>query len=110
MKKDSLYLSHIYEESEFILETIDSMTRSKFLESRIIQKAVIQSLGVIGEAAKQISPDFREAHPYIDWKGMSGLRDRLIHGYFVINLSQVWEVISDDIPLLHDQLYKILKE
>lgn len=107
MKSDAVFLEHIGNETAFILENTAGLTYQEFLGNLVLKKAVVQSFGVIGEAANQISEEFQKQHPEIDWKGMTGLRNRLIHKYFDINFSQVWEIIEDDIPLLSCQIQEI---
>ncbi|MDO5846127.1 MAG: DUF86 domain-containing protein [Methanocorpusculum sp.] len=65
---------------------------------------------IMGEATKQISPEFREAHPEIPWRGMAGLRDKLIHGYGIVDKNQVWHIITDLVPQLHCQITELLHE
>ena len=108
MKTNTIYLSHILDETTFIPQTTATLTYETFKQNPLIQKAIIRSLEIIGEATKNISREYRDEHPEIPWKTMAGLRDRLIHAYFSINITQVWEVITDDIPLLHIQIQKLL--
>lgn len=110
MKSDAVFLEHILNETEFILENTAELSYPEFLENLVLKKAVVQSFGVIGEAANQISEEFQKTHTEIDWKGMTGFRNRLIHKYFDINFSQVWEIIEEDIPTLNTQILQILKK
>jgi uncharacterized protein with HEPN domain len=71
-----------------------------FLKSRLHQNAVIRSLEVIGEAASRVSQAFREGHPQIPWREITGMRHRLIHGYGEVRLDVVWAVVRDDLPNL----------
>lgn len=107
MRSDEIFLEHIRNEVEFILENTDGLSYQEFLGNLVLKKAVVQSFSVIGEAANQISEDFQKQHPEFDWKGMTGFRNRLIHKYFDINFSQVWEIIEEDIPKLYELLLKI---
>jgi uncharacterized protein with HEPN domain len=61
---------------------------------------VIRPLEIIGEAARRISQDTRDAHPEIPWEQMIGMRNRLIHEYFRVNLTTVWETVQNDLPSL----------
>ncbi len=72
----------------------------------MLSLALVRLLEVIGEAARGISPEFREKHAKIPWKQMMGMRNRLIHGYYDINLDIVWETITKDLPPLIAQLEK----
>jgi len=65
-------------------------------------------LEIVGEAANSVTNDFREQHPQIPWKKMIELRNRLIHGYFDINLDIVWDTVLEDLPPLVADLKKII--
>ena len=70
--------------------------------------ALVRLLEILGEAAKGVSPDFRDAHPQIPWKLVAGARDRLIHGYFEVDLKIVWEIVTRDLPPLIAELERLL--
>jgi len=81
----------------------------RLYQIQLLKRAVRTSLETIGEAAKNISPAFRKEHPDFYWKGMIGMRDRLIHHYFGIDWDLVADVIRDEIPILDSELTLILK-
>ncbi len=76
------------------------MNEAEFAASRLHQNAVIRSLEVIGEAAGKISADFRDKHPKIQWREITGMRHRLIHGYAEVRFDVVWSVVQDSLPPL----------
>ena len=99
MKNDLLYLSNIQES----IEAIESYTddgKESFMQTRMIQDAVIRNFEVIGEATKRLSTEFREKHSEIPWRRIAGLRDVLIHDYLRIDLEEVWGIIRDYLPEL----------
>jgi uncharacterized protein with HEPN domain len=67
-------------------------------------------LGQVGELAKEISPDMTAAHPGIPWKGMRGMRNRIVHDYENVDLKILWETIRDDLPALLSQIRALLDE
>jgi uncharacterized protein with HEPN domain len=103
------YLRHMLTEAEYLVEKSRGLTREAFLNDETLQRAFVRSIEVIGEAAKHVTETFREAHPEIEWRSMAGMRDRLIHGYFGIDLELVWDVIESKIPRLRQQLIGLLR-
>lgn len=104
MNRNHILIRHIHDEVSFITSYLNGVSYEEFNHNLPMKKAVLQSLMVIGEAANQMDSDFSAEHPEIDWKGMAGLRHRLIHGYFAINYSMVWEIISYNIPELQEKI------
>lgn len=78
------------------------------MESDVIQRAVIRSLEVIGEAAKNIDTDFKKDHSEVPWRELAGTRDILIHDYFDVDLQITWDIIQKDLPKLEQNIKKIL--
>ncbi|MEI6293381.1 MAG: HepT-like ribonuclease domain-containing protein [Methanomicrobiales archaeon] len=72
--------------------------------------AVRNAIGVIGEAAKNVPDQVKNGHQEIPWRDMAGLRDRIIHGYFRIDYSIVWNVITDELPKLEPKISALLDE
>jgi uncharacterized protein with HEPN domain len=69
-----------------------------FKRSRLHQNAIVRSLEIVGEAASQVSDEFRAQHLDLPWKQMIGMRNRLIHGYSKVSLEVVWEVVEKELP------------
>ncbi len=107
MKDDRLYLSNIAECIERI-ESYTSSGKEAFMQTRMIQDAVMRNFEVIGEATKRLSPELREAHPDIQWQQIAGFRDVLIHDYLKVNLNRVWGIIEQNLPSLKLKVSEIL--
>lgn len=71
--------------------------------------AVIRALEVIGEAARHVPGDFRQAHPEIAWRGMTGMRDKVIHDYFGVDAHVVWQTVRQELPPLCHALRALLE-
>jgi len=76
----------------------------------MINSAVIFQIIIIGEAVKNLSGELKEDYPDIPWRNIAGTRDRLIHGYFEIQLSEVWKVVAYDLNELKNVVYSILED
>ena len=109
MKNALLYLSNIQE----CIEAIESYTgdgKETFIQTRIIQDAVIRNFEVMGEASKRISPKIKEKYPEVPWRRIAGLRDVLIHDYLRVDLVEVWGIISDYLPELKVHIQTIIRD
>src|SRR5439155_9848243 len=93
MKYDHVYLQHIRD----LVARIVAYTaggREAFFNDTMVQDAVLRNIEVIGEAVKNLSQGFRDAHADVPWRAIAGMRDRLIHGYTQVNLDVVWLVVE----------------
>jgi uncharacterized protein with HEPN domain len=97
-RSDQDLLSDIREAAQRIATYTAGMTYDAFLGDTKTQDAVIRNLEIIGEATKNLSRDLRAKYPDLPWKGMAGVRDRLIHHYFGVNLDIVWQIVSAELP------------
>jgi len=70
----------------------------------------VRALEIIDEAAKRLSDELRQRYPAIPWKSMAGMRDRIIHGYDVVDLQIVWAVVISDIPHLKPKIEQVIKD
>lgn len=82
--------------------------RDTFLDSKLIQEAVIRGLEIIGEASRNISESLRDAYPEVPWRQIAAFRNFVIHVYWDIKLERIWEIIENDLPALKPQLEAIL--
>jgi uncharacterized protein with HEPN domain len=105
---------------DYIEDILDSMDKAEILLENVnfeqfetdfrINFAVVRALEIIGEAAKRIPDTVRQEYPSIPWRGMAGMRDRIIHGYDTVDLQIVWDVVKRDIPLIEPQIKQILTD
>ena len=110
-EKDSkIFLKHILESIAEIKNHIKGISEDKFFNDIKTQDAVIRRIEIIGEAVKNLPENFKEKYPKIEWREIAGMRDKLIHGYFGVDVNTVWDTIKNDIPGLGKQISKLLKQ
>lgn len=104
---DAVRLRHILDAAREAVAFTQGRSRSDLDADHMLSLALVRLLEIIGEAARGISREYRQAHPEVAWSQMAGMRDRLIHGYFDVNLDVVWKTVSEDLPPLIAQLERI---
>jgi uncharacterized protein with HEPN domain len=105
---------------DFVEDILDGMNKAEILLEGVsysqfetdfrINFAVVRALEIIGEAAKRIPEQVRQRYNDIPWKGMAGMRDRIIHGYDNVDLQIVWDVVKRDIPQLKPKIELLLQD
>ncbi len=100
MKRDDAYLLDILIAARKAIGFLQGISRTQFEGSELHQAAVIRPLEIIGEAAGRVSEETRQSHPEIPWQQMIGMRNRLIHEYFRIDVEAVWDTVHKDLPEL----------
>ncbi|TAL94824.1 MAG: DUF86 domain-containing protein [Paraburkholderia sp.] len=101
------YLDHMQQAATDACSFVEGLGKDDFLSDRRTQQAVIMSLIIIGEAATKVMDSYAEfahAHPEVSWRSMRGMRNRIAHGYFDINLDVVWNTVQTALPELLRQL------
>ncbi len=111
MKKNpKIFLLHILESINLVEEYTSGKTKEDFEYSLALQDMTIRRLEIIGEAIKNLPPEFKDNYNQVPWKKISGLRDKLIHEYFGVDINLVWVIIVRDLPELKQNISNILEE
>lgn len=101
------YLDHILDAAQQACSYVEGLSKDGFLADKRTQQAVIMNLIIIGEAASKLlqnSGAFLDQHPEVPWRSLRGMRNRIAHGYFDINLNVVWDTVQTALPDLLDRL------
>lgn len=101
------YLDHMRQAATDACSFVEGLSKEDFLADRRTQQAVVMSLIVIGEAATKVMDgyaEFANQHRQVPWRSMRGMRNRIAHGYFDINLDVVWDTVQTALPELLEQL------
>ena len=109
-RSDKLCLLDIQQAIERATRHMGGMSLSEFIADDKTQDSVIRNLEIIGEATKLLTPELRAQQTHIPWRAMAGMRDRLIHDYFGVNLDVVWEVVTAELPVLSTQIQAIQQQ
>ena len=108
MSRDETILLDIARAARLVLEFKEGMDKAAFLKDLKTQSAVLHQLMVMGEAVKRLSQDFRTQYPAIPWALIAGMRDKLVHGYDIVDLDEVWKTADADVPDLLSLLEPML--
>ncbi|CCQ54373.1 HepT-like ribonuclease domain-containing protein [Crocosphaera watsonii WH 8501] len=104
------YLRHILDETNYLITTSQGLNKKDFINDQTLKRAWVRSLEIIGEAVKQLPPNFRTDYPEIEWRKIAGMRDKLIHNYFGVDYDIVWDAVINEIPHLEQKIMQILEE
>ncbi len=108
MSRDLGHVADVVASASAIARYIEGVSQDAFLVDDMRQSAVLHQLTVIGEACRRVSDAFRAAHPEVNWAGIVGLRNKIVHDYDDVNLDSVWTVVTRDLPELVNALAAIV--
>ena len=102
------FLRHMLAETEYLARATAGITRAQYDADETLQRAVMRSLAVLGEAATRVGPAVRAEYPAIEWRAITGMRNRLIHEYFGVDHDLVWDALQHKVPMLRTHLRRII--
>jgi uncharacterized protein with HEPN domain len=108
MKDDKLYLIHIIECIEHVESYTENVDKETFLNTTLIQDAVIRNLQVMAESTRRLSEQIKQTRPEIDWHRIAGFRNVLVHDYLGVDLEKTWNIVENEIPVLKKAVRAIM--
>jgi uncharacterized protein with HEPN domain len=106
--EDRIRIRHMLNAIKEALSFTIDKNREDLGNDRMLTLAIIKELEIIGEAASKLTPEFKTGQPHIPWTDIVGMRKRLTHGYFDIDLDRVWDTVLDDLKPLCAELEKLV--
>jgi uncharacterized protein with HEPN domain len=106
-RAELLFVNDILQSIVNIKNFSKSLTKETFKKNVLKQSAIIRQFEIIGEAVKNISTATRKKYPHVEWRKIAGSRDVFIHGYFMVDLDKVWDLIKKEVPKLEKQVKRI---
>ena len=100
MRRDDAFLLDMLLAARDAVAFVAGLTLHQFERNRLHQHAVLKAIEIVGEAAGRIGLDTRRAHPEIPWPELIGMRNRLVHAYFDIDVGLVWDTVQNNLPAL----------
>ena len=107
-KDDRVRLQHMVDAANEVLTFIQGRTRAELDNDRMLVLSLVRELEIIGEAASKVSRETRSQNSAIPWQDITGMRNRLIHAYFDVDLDTVWSTVTKNLPVLKAELERIL--
>ncbi len=110
MNNEIAYLKHIADACAQIEEYIEGKKFQDFKKNQLLQDGVIRQMQIVGQASKLLSANTRKLLKSIDWMGIIGMRNKLVHEYFGVDLKTVWSAAKKDVPELEKAVRSLLEE
>jgi uncharacterized protein with HEPN domain len=107
---DIIRLRHMLDATLEAMEFVEGRSRPDLDTDRMLSRAVVRDIEIVGEAASKVSQEARELCPGLPWSNLVGMRNKLIHGYFNVDLDRIWDTVTGDLPVLAKELRRILDE
>jgi len=109
-KDDIVYLRHILDAIRTVEGYLSGVSEKKFKATSLLQDGAFRQIEIIGEAVRHVSKDLRKTYPEVPWQDIAGMRDKLIHDNFGVDIEKVWLTAQEDLPVFKEQVIGIMKD
>lgn len=109
-KRDNSRIHDMLDAAGKAISFSQQKSRNDLHEDEMLALALVRLLEIVGEAARFVPDEIKQQYPEVAWAAIAGTRNRLIHGYFAVDYDVVWAIIQSDLPVLVDQLGRIIAE
>ena len=106
--EDLVRMHHMLDAAQKVVKFIQNSNRADLDKDEKLSLSIVRLLEIIGKAARNVSDQCQNMYPEIPWRQMAGMRNRLIHGYFDVDLNIVWKIATIDLPVLITELQQAL--
>lgn len=110
MRPDEHFLGDIVGNADLLANFVSNITKEEFYQDDMRKMAVEKGIERIGEAMKNVSADLKKKYTNVDWSGFPRMRDRMTHGYWSVDYNIVWDTVTQEIPVLREQIVEILAQ
>ena len=107
-RRDRLRLQHMLDACDALIEFMRGKNEDDLVTDKLLVSGVTRQIEIIGEAANMLTIELRNEHPDVPWRQIIGMRNNVIHEYFAVQTETVWDVVTNDVPVLRDQLVAII--
>ena len=108
--RDKSRLDHMLQAIERIRRYTKGKTFEDFIADDMMYYAVVKNIEILGEASNMLTEEFRKEHPQTPWKQVNGMRNYIVHEYFQVDNNVVWDVVTNDLPVLEQQITEYLNK
>jgi uncharacterized protein with HEPN domain len=104
------FLQHILDECVYLIKESEDTGFEDFIKNGRLTRAICRSLEIIGEASSKVHPDLKAKYPFVSWREMSDIRNKIIHHYFGVDYDIVWDTVKTNIPALKEGIEVIIEK
>ena len=107
-RDDAVYLQYMIDAIDRVAFYVSGRSRTDLDPDLLLQDGIVRQIQILGEACRSVSPELRNRYPEIPWREITATRNRMVHDYFDLDLTTIWDIVASELPVLRPQLAAIL--